>query len=99
MEYTESFEETARRETMEEAGIELADIRFLHTTNDIFLDEKKHYVTIFMEAKALGEPVVCEPDKTDCWTWFSWDAMPEPLFLPIRNLQKDGVRPSYIYAK
>ena len=48
MEFGESFEETARRESLEEAGIELKNVRLLHVTNDIFMSDGKHYITIFM---------------------------------------------------
>jgi len=37
-----------------------------------------------------GTPEVCEPDKCARWEWFSWDALPSPLFLPVENLWKQG---------
>ncbi len=93
LEFGESFEETARREAMEEAGVALIDVKFLHATNDIFEPEGKHYVTIFMSALTTDDPEVREPDKMIEWGWFSWDALPEPLFLPIVNLMRDQIRP------
>ena len=46
LEYEESWEECARRETREEAGIEIKNIIFATATNDIFENEQKHYITI-----------------------------------------------------
>jgi 8-oxo-dGTP diphosphatase len=40
-----------------------------------------------------GEPQVLEPDKCEAWGWFAWDDLPQPLFLPIRNLLRQGFRP------
>ncbi len=95
MEYGESFEQTARRETLEEAGLELENLRYLHTTNDVYPD--RHYITVFMVADAnVGEPDVREPDKTIEWGWYDWDAMPQPLFQPIINLMEAGVRPDLV---
>jgi 8-oxo-dGTP pyrophosphatase MutT (NUDIX family) len=51
LEFGESFEETARREILEETGLNIKDVTFLTASNDIFAEEKRHYVTIFMKAK------------------------------------------------
>ncbi|MFH1632200.1 MAG: NUDIX domain-containing protein [bacterium] len=94
LEWFESFEECARREAMEEAGVEIANVRLAHVTNDHFLDEGKHYITVFMIADwAGGDARVCEPDMCTCWDWFEWEGMPDPLFGPVANLLKDGYHP------
>ena len=31
-----------------------------------------------------------EPEKCEGWSWFAWDQLPWPLFLPIENLLKQG---------
>ena len=93
LEHGESFEECARRETKEESGVEIKNIRFATATNDIF-DDGKHYVTIWMIADwESEEPKVMEPDKAEVWEWFEWDNLPEPLFLSEKNLRKQGFRP------
>ena len=33
-----------------------------------------------------GEPQVVAPDEMSEIGWFAWDALPEPLFLPLANL-------------
>jgi len=50
LEFNESIEDCARRETEEEAGIKIKNIRPAPWTNDIFKKEKKHYVTLFVLA-------------------------------------------------
>lgn len=59
LEVGESFEDCARREVIEEAGMELDDVRFGTAVNNLFADGR-HYVTIFMTgvAKVGQEPVV-----------------------------------------
>lgn len=96
MEFGETFEQTARRESLEEAGITLQNIRFLHTTNDVFASEGKHYVTIFVVAETSSDPEEREPEKHVDWNWFDWESLPEPLFSPIVNLMNDGIRPDLV---
>jgi len=94
LEFGESWEECARREVMEEAGIRIRNIRFGTATNDIFEKEDKHYITLFMLADHdSGEPKVMEPDKCAGWEWFEWGQLPTPLFLPFVNLLKTDFRP------
>ena len=50
----ESWEECAKRETKEETGLTIDNVRFGHVTNDIMKELEKHYITIFM----MGEVVV-----------------------------------------
>lgn len=92
LEYGESFETCARREVSEETGLEIENIRHGTFTNDLFDAEGKHYVTLFMLADSpQGAPRVREPAKCETWAWFSEKALPQPLFLPLRNLLASGV--------
>ncbi len=94
LELNESVEECAARETLEEAGITLKNVRKAAFTNDIFEKEEKHYVTLFVLADyADGEVKVMEPHKCEKWEWFEWDSLPSPRFLPIDNLIKQGYNP------
>lgn len=54
IEYGESFAECAKREVLEETGLEIGDVKFLIATNDVF-GEGKHYVTIFVTCRIVGE--------------------------------------------
>lgn len=87
LEFGESIEECAGREIFEETGISIRNIRFGPFTNDIFTEERKHYITLFVVADhADGEPTVKEPEKCEQWGWFDPHDLPQPLFLPIKNL-------------
>ena len=89
LEFKESIEDCARREVFEETGIQIKNLRCGPYTNDIFADEDKHYVTLFVTANYdAGAPVVKEPHKCEKWEWFQWPPDVHPCFLPIKNLLK-----------
>ncbi len=93
LEFGETPEACAARETMEEAGLVLRDIRHAAFTSDV-IDGTKHYVTLFLTAHATGEPRVCEPDKCERWEWHTWDDLPQPLFPSLQTLKETGFRPT-----
>lgn len=94
LELNESIEDCAKRETLEEADIEIGEIKPAAFTNDIFENESKHYITLFVTAKYIsGEAKIMEPGKCDGWDWFDWNNLPSPLFLPIQNLLKQNYNP------
>jgi len=88
LEFGESFEDTARREVMEETGMEITNVRFGGVTNDYFGEEGRHYVTIWMLSEwQANEPHITEPDKCLAQAWQSFDdPLPEQLFLPLQQL-------------
>ncbi len=89
LEFEESIEDCAKRELFEETNLKIRNIRFGPYTNDIFNEEQKHYITLFVVAEYdSGVLSVKEPKKCEKWEWFSWSQLPEPKFLPIQNLQK-----------
>lgn len=95
MEFGESLEETATREVQEELDITISDLRFRTLTNDVFEAEKKHYITIWMEAKYdSGEPKVKAPYEESEVGWFTWDSLPGPLYLPLQHLLEGKTYPS-----
>jgi 8-oxo-dGTP diphosphatase len=101
LEMNESWEYCAAREVKEEMNLDLLDLEFVHVTNDIMVEEKKHYVTIFM----MGRPVIdtdvpenLEPDKCEGWKAYEWDVLkamaehpssPSNLFGPFSKLLLD----------
>jgi len=94
LEFNETWEECAIRETYEETGIKIKNLKFATATNDIFPIEGKHYITIFMRCDYLsGLLENKEPEKCESWEWFNWDNLPEPLFQPIVNLLKQSYDP------
>lgn len=89
LEYGEEFAECAKREVLEETGIKIKNIRFYTVVNNIFHDENSHSITIFMFSDwASGEPKITEPDKFVDIGWFDFNNLPEPLFLPVKQLKK-----------
>lgn len=87
LEFGESFIDTARREVLEETGLTIDNVRFGALTNDVFLAEGKHYVSVWMLADyKSGTPVALEPDKYIELDWFDFDSLPTPLFYPWTQL-------------
>ncbi len=87
LEFGESFEDTAKREVMEETGLTVNNVRFGAVTNDIFPNENKHYVSVWMLTDyASGEPTITEPDTYVDFGWYDFDSLPAPLFLPWNQL-------------
>jgi len=89
----ESIEACALRELAEETRLQAANPRRVGETTDLF-PEGLRYRTSFVRVDwAGGEPVLCEPESCQRWGWFSWEAAPEPLFLPVANLRASGFHP------
>lgn len=89
LEFGESFADTARREVMEESGLEIKNIRFGAVTNDIFLAENKHYANVWLLSDwESGKEEIIEPNKATDIGWFDFDTLPSPLFLPWEELLK-----------
>ena len=94
LEMYETWENCAEREVLEETDLKIKNTRFAGVTNDIFPEEEKHYITLFIIADYdSGQLKTMEPEKCSEWNWFSWGKLPQPLFLPIRNLIKQGFNP------
>ncbi len=89
LEMYETIEECASREVLEEVGIKIKNIKILGFTNDIFQDEGKHYLTIFVDSEiAEGTPTIKEPEKMKDLKWFPENKLPFPLFLPIKKFME-----------
>jgi 8-oxo-dGTP diphosphatase len=85
--FGEAIETCACREVMEETGLTISDLKVGPFTNDVFAEEKKHYVTIYVAARyAQGRLAIREPDKCEHWDWFYWHHLPRPRFLSLENL-------------
>jgi 8-oxo-dGTP diphosphatase len=91
LDHLESFEQCARRETREECGLEIAEVRFQFVAN-VTTYAPRHYVHIGLLADWVsGEPRVLEPEKCDGWAWWPLDAPPGPLF-EMTRLALDALR-------
>jgi len=93
LEFNEAIEACARREVLEETGLHIQNIRNAAFTNDVFIEEQKHYVTLFVTAEYHhGDLDLREPQKCERWEWFRWDELPKPRFLPLENLLHQGIK-------
>lgn len=87
LDFGETPEKCAARETFEETGLIITHCRKSIWTNDYFKQEAKHYITLFIYAECQdGNPKVMEPGKCKSWEWFDWSNLPQPLFLPLQHL-------------
>ncbi len=87
LDFGETPEQCAIRETQEEVGIEITNVRFIAATNDIFEAEGKHYISLWMGGTFVsGEPKITADYEVAELGWFEWDSLPSPLFIPFENL-------------
>jgi len=86
LDYMESFEEGAKRETLEESGIKIKNIRFQCLINiDIY--KPKHIILITLTADWVkGEPQTFPDERIGDWNWCDLNNLPEPLFYPTKLL-------------
>ena len=95
LEFGESLEECAIRETKEETGVSITDVKFRALTNDVFEESGKHYITIWMQGKySSGKAVINAAYEMSDIDWFTWDSLPKPLFLSFDNLLHDRCYPA-----
>ncbi len=88
LENMEDIEACARRETLEETGVEIKDVSPLCFLN-VADYAPKHYVHIGVTAEwARGEVRVMEPDKVESWDWYDLNKLPSPLFKPTAMMIK-----------
>lgn len=93
VDFGETFQECARRETLEESGVVISEPKLITCTNDIFKAEDEHFITLYVQADWVsGEPTVLEPHKIAKWDWFDWDELPSPLFMPFEHLLQTGYK-------
>jgi 8-oxo-dGTP diphosphatase len=91
LEFNEDIEGCAMREVFEETGLIVSSPQKITFINDIFPKDDKHYVTLYLAADwVAGEAELKEPDKCEGWEWFSWGALPKPLWSGITELLSQG---------
>ena len=76
LEFGETPEACAARETLEETGLKVSNVRFLTATNDCMQAENRHYITLCMVCARENEddvPRILEPEKCEGWEWASWE--------------------------
>jgi 8-oxo-dGTP diphosphatase len=93
VEMFETVAECAMREVMEEAGVEVENLRLITISEDPHRDTGSHYITFHYAADwKSGEPRPQEGESEE-WHWFRWDELPQPLFRPAQLLVDMGINP------
>jgi 8-oxo-dGTP diphosphatase len=94
--YMETIEDCAKRETLEETGIKIKNIRFQFLAN-VHRYKPKHYlhVNVITDYKS-GKIQLKEPEKCQSWKWYSLDKLPKPLFW-MAKLAIDSYKTKKIY--
>src|SRR3989344_8841538 len=81
IEYGERFFDAARRESLEESGIDVTKIEVMGVTSNVYDKEKKHYITVHVKAlKYKGKEKVMEPEKASEIKWVDLDKLHKNMF-------------------
>lgn len=98
LDYMESPITCAVRECKEETGLVIKNPVLITTSNDYFLEDKKHFYHIWMKAELVGdpEPKLMEPEKCEGWEWMNADELKilnkcGEVLKPLYNLIKEGL--------
>lgn len=84
IEYGETFEEAAKRETKEECNLDIDNIEIICVQTD--KNKYAHYISIGMVANTFhGEIKVMEPNEIIKWEWFDINSLPNNLFTPTKK--------------
>jgi 8-oxo-dGTP diphosphatase len=93
LETGETMVGAAKRELMEETGLQANSYIFSNFVNDI--SSGQHYIQVgFVVTDFSGEPVIKEPKRCAEWHWFKLTDLPKELFPPhirqIENFQQQS---------
>lgn len=79
IEHLEGLFESAQREIAEEAAIEVENLEMIGLVNVREFAPLHHFVVILRADWKSGEPVNCEPDRCEGWSWFDLEKLPSPM--------------------
>lgn len=85
----ETLQQAAKRHCLDKAGINVEGLCDGPYTNNVFADSSppQHTVTLYQVAHSYS---VCNSqrfkDAETAWQWFDFDEIPQPCFLPLKNL-------------
>lgn len=87
LDFGESPDVCAARETWEETGITVSGVEFVAITNDVLENAGRHYVTIWMRGDAdRATAAVQDTAEIVEVGWFPFDTLPAPLHVYFQNL-------------
>lgn len=79
-EVSETLEDAVRRESLEEAGVQITLIRFLSLSDRFF--DSQHWVSALYLCETDSEPVNMEPHMHSTIEWVDIDRLPENITAP-----------------
>lgn len=85
LEFGETLLDCAKRETLEETGVTVNDLKLI-TIGDATPETGFFMVIGFVSENFNGEPMTMEPNKIGEWKWFDLNNLPEPLFGPSEEV-------------
>jgi 8-oxo-dGTP diphosphatase len=98
LEWGETVFQTAIRETMEEVGLDVNNLKLISVADEVrYIDsDDKHYLNVAVLAESdSGEPKLMEPDKCERWEWFDLNELPDKIFegsqLTINNYKNKTI--------
>jgi len=94
IEVGESPQQAGRREVIEETGLSLRDMHFIHFTNNVFT-ANNHSISLYFQAECVDREALTARENEKCygWEWKRWVDLGDDLFLPLRLLRETGYRP------
>lgn len=96
LDYMETIGDCAKRETFEETGIKIKNIRFQFLAN-VRRYKPKHYLHIGVIADyKSGKVQLKEPEQCERWDWYNLNKLPKPLFW-MTKLAIDSYKTKRIY--
>ena len=84
----------ARREVLEETGLELVSPAFVAVTNNVF-SRDEHSISLYFEAECRdpAQLVNGEGQAGKSWEWQQWNEIGGDLYLPLRLLRQTNYQP------
>lgn len=67
LEYGEEFFACAERETLEETGLRVKAVRLVAVTNSVFVEDCKHYITLFVLCEMLDPEATPQARHLHAW--------------------------------
>jgi len=98
LEFGETWQECAKRETLEETNLGIDNVSLLGVLNVIRPEINYHFVIFFVKGHVLPDQTLenKEPEKCHEWKWTSFEELPslDPLFFPLKQyLDEIGTNP------
>lgn len=94
LEWGESFEDGAIRETFEETGIRIKNPKIISVHN--CKNEHAHFMTVGLVTNEWeGEAKVMEPDEIVEWKWFDLNNLPTPRYFPSFEVIENFIKKKF----